>query len=188
MVLMLILVSIMTTFLLTGLNFTVTSLWVGTGVQKSLIFNLTVKIVQQVTTREVVFMRVKDLQPPQPTQKKKKRDSYLPWATGLRFPLAATSSRMKNQSFVMQNWNTTSWKTTKNVDGAQSHLVVVLLLVGVSKHGDGDVFVLGDRPDAHPDVRTFHRWLPLHRITHHTSAIVAWGGGERRLEWSQEIG
>ena len=72
MVLMLILVSIMTTFLLTGLNFTVTSLWVGTGVQKSLIFNLTVKIVQQVTTREVVFMRVKGPQPPQPTQKKKK--------------------------------------------------------------------------------------------------------------------
>ena len=40
--------------------------------------------------------------------KKEKRDSYLPWATGFRFPLAATSSRMKNQSFVMQSWNTTS--------------------------------------------------------------------------------
>ena len=73
MVLMLILVSIMATFLLTGLNFTVTSLLVGTGVQKSLIFNLTVKIVQQVVTRGVVFMRVKDPQPPQPTQKKKKK-------------------------------------------------------------------------------------------------------------------
>ena len=105
--------------------------------------------------------------------KKEKRDSYLPWATGLRFPLAATSSRMKNQSFVIQSWNIASRKTTKSVDDALSHLVVVLLLVGVSKHGDGDVFVLGDRPDAHPDVRTFHRWLPLHRITHHTSAIVA---------------
>ena len=73
----------------------------------------------------------------------------------------------------MQSWNIASLKTAKNVDGALSHLVVVLLLVGVSEHGDGDVFVLGDRPDAHPDVRTFHRWLPLHRITHHTSASVA---------------
>ena len=80
---------------------------------------------------------------------------------------------MKNQSLAIQSWNIASRKTTKNVDGALSHLVVVLLLVGVSEHGDGDVFVLGDRPDAHPDVRTFHRWLPLHRITHHTSASVA---------------
>ena len=80
---------------------------------------------------------------------------------------------MKNQSFVIQSWNIASRKTTKSVDDALSHLVVVLLLVGVSKHGDGDVFVLGDRPDAHPDVGTFHRWLPLHRITHHTSAMVA---------------
>ena len=50
-------------------------------------------------------------------------------------------------------------------------LVVVLLLVGVSEHGDQDVLVLRDRPDTHPQVGVPHGGLPAEGVADHPAGL-----------------